>query len=195
MARETIGIGTIDDDGTGDNLRVGGGKINDNFTEIYGERGWGYYQDGLITTPTITVTTSFTQLTIDSAGVLTNESYLPRDIRGSLHLWSGNKITPVNTGDDYDGRLDIEITGRTGSPTYIEFIIDIGNSTPDTNRIFTGYMLSTNATPYRQNLPFDFYSLTTFVSNGGKIYARVDTGTVTIGSRALKISRKFSGLT
>jgi len=190
MAKQTILLGTTPNDGTGDKLREGGEKINDNFTELYDERGWGYYQDGL-STPTITVTTSFTQITIDALGSLTNESYLPREIRGVSSLWASNKITPVNVGDDYDGRLDIEVTGRTGSPTYIEFIIDIGNSTPDTNRVFTGYMLSTNATPYRQNLPIDFYTLSTFVTNGGKVYARVDTGTITVGSRALKISRKF----
>lgn len=192
MAKQTINIGTTANDGTGDNLRGGGEKINDNFNELYGISGWGYYQDSL-TTPTITVTTSFTQITIDATGLLTNESYLPYEIRGTGHLWATNKITPVNVGDDYDGRMDIEVTGRTGSPTHIEFIIDIGNSTPDTNRVFTGYMLSTNATPYKQNLPIDFYTLTTFLTNGGKIYARVDTGTITIGNRAIKISRKGRG--
>lgn len=35
MARQEIAIGTIADDGTGDTLRVGGGKINDNFVELY----------------------------------------------------------------------------------------------------------------------------------------------------------------
>lgn len=36
MAQQTINLGTIPDDGTGDSLRVGGDKINDNFTELYG---------------------------------------------------------------------------------------------------------------------------------------------------------------
>lgn len=35
MAQQTINIGTTANDGTGDTLRVGGGKINDNFTELY----------------------------------------------------------------------------------------------------------------------------------------------------------------
>ena len=34
MAIQTIGIGTVADDGTGDSLRAGD-KINDNFNEIY----------------------------------------------------------------------------------------------------------------------------------------------------------------
>lgn len=35
MAQETIGIGASADDGTGDDLRTAGGKINANFTELY----------------------------------------------------------------------------------------------------------------------------------------------------------------
>jgi len=35
MAKQTIELGTTVNDGTGDNLRDGGEKINDNFTELY----------------------------------------------------------------------------------------------------------------------------------------------------------------
>lgn len=35
MAQQTINIGAAPDDGTGDTLRDGGDKINDNFTELY----------------------------------------------------------------------------------------------------------------------------------------------------------------
>jgi|13_taG_2_1085334.scaffolds.fasta_scaffold06939_2 hypothetical protein len=35
MSKQTVGIGSTADDGTGDSLRTGGDKINDNFTEIY----------------------------------------------------------------------------------------------------------------------------------------------------------------
>lgn len=35
MAQQSIGIGSTADDGTGDTLRSGGDKINDNFTELY----------------------------------------------------------------------------------------------------------------------------------------------------------------
>ena len=192
MAKQAINLGTVVNDGTGTPLRSAFDMVNDNFDEVYGISGWGYYQDSLAT-PTISVGTSFTQITIDKLGASTEESYLPYEIRGSGTLWSGNKITPINIGDDYDGRLDITVTARTGSPTYVEFIMDISNSTPDTNRVFTGYILSTNVVPYKQNLPIDFFTLTTFLTNGGKIYARVDSGTVTVGGRAIKLSRKGRG--
>jgi len=35
MAKQTILLGTTPNDGTGDKLREGGEKINDNFTELY----------------------------------------------------------------------------------------------------------------------------------------------------------------
>ena len=35
MARQTLDIGTNANDGTGDTLRSGGEKINDNFAELY----------------------------------------------------------------------------------------------------------------------------------------------------------------
>ena len=36
MAQQTINVGAAANDNTGDSIRVGGGKINDNFTELYG---------------------------------------------------------------------------------------------------------------------------------------------------------------
>jgi hypothetical protein len=35
MAKQLIQLGTVPNDGTGDSLRDGGEKINDNFTELY----------------------------------------------------------------------------------------------------------------------------------------------------------------
>lgn len=35
MAKQVIGIGTAPNDKSGDSARVGGAKINDNFTELY----------------------------------------------------------------------------------------------------------------------------------------------------------------
>ena len=41
MAKQTVGIGSSANDGTGDTLRAGADKINDNFNEIYAEFGDG----------------------------------------------------------------------------------------------------------------------------------------------------------
>src|SRR5210317_1256258 len=47
MAKQTINIGTSANDGTGDTLRDGADKINDNFTELYDGAG---VADGAVTT-------------------------------------------------------------------------------------------------------------------------------------------------
>ena len=41
MAKQTIGLGSAANDNTGDTLRVGGDKVNDNFNEIYSALGNG----------------------------------------------------------------------------------------------------------------------------------------------------------
>jgi hypothetical protein len=39
MAKQTVNIGTVANDGTGDEIRTGGDKINDNFNELYAHLG------------------------------------------------------------------------------------------------------------------------------------------------------------
>ena len=41
MAKQLVGLGSEANDGTGDNLRVGMDKVNDNFVEIYTALGTG----------------------------------------------------------------------------------------------------------------------------------------------------------
>lgn len=53
MAKQSIGIGTTANDGTGDDLRIAFGKVNDNFTEIYTELGGSSLSNLTITGNTI----------------------------------------------------------------------------------------------------------------------------------------------
>jgi hypothetical protein len=150
--------------------------------------GWAYYVDSLAT-PTITIGTSYTQITIDALGANITD-YLPLEIRGLSQLWSGSKITPISVGDDYDGRFDVTVTAKSGTPTLIELIIDISGTTAGTNKAFTGYIQTGGTIPYSQSIDLDYFSLATFLTNGGKLYAKVDSGSVTIGRRNIKITRK-----
>jgi hypothetical protein len=150
--------------------------------------GFGYYVDSLAT-PTITIGTSYTQITIDALGA-NILSHLPLEIRGVSQLWTGSKITPISVGDDYDGRFDFTVTAKTGSPTSIELIIDISGGTAGSNVAFTGWIQAFPTAPYNQSMPLDYFSLSTFLANGGKLYAKTDTGTLTIGRRNIKVSRK-----
>ena len=50
MAKQTVGIGSAANDGTGDTLRDGADKINDNFDEIYNALGTGTTLTDIINT-------------------------------------------------------------------------------------------------------------------------------------------------
>ena len=96
MALQTLNIGTAANDGTGDNLRVGGDKINDNFSEIYTAFGNGSSLSSLAVTAMngatanelVTVGTTTTEL--DAEANLTFD--------GTTLAVTGN-ITVPNDGD------------------------------------------------------------------------------------------------
>ena len=99
MAIQTIGIGTVADDGTGDSLRVAGDKINDNFNELYTALGDGTTLDvsglGVITalnnaTTNELVTIGATTTELDAEANLTFD--------GTTLAVTGN-ITVPNDGD------------------------------------------------------------------------------------------------
>ena len=52
MAKQTINLGTVANDGTGDSVRAGGDKINDNFNEIYTALGDGSALNDVVTNTT-----------------------------------------------------------------------------------------------------------------------------------------------
>ena len=63
MAKQAIGLGTTADDGSGDTLRAGGTKINENFDELYDLMG-----DGTDLSSGISATASVVTLTAPSIG-------------------------------------------------------------------------------------------------------------------------------
>lgn len=58
MTKKTIGLGTTANDHAGDSLRVAGGKINDNFTELYNALG----VNGNLTVASIAKTGAYSDL-------------------------------------------------------------------------------------------------------------------------------------
>ena len=58
MAKKSIGLGTTANDHAGDSLRVAGGKINDNFTELYNALG----VNGSLTVAQVATTGSYSDL-------------------------------------------------------------------------------------------------------------------------------------
>ena len=75
MAIQTLGIGSVADDGTGDTLRIAGDKINDNFSDIYTVLGDGTTLSTFASTasPTFTGDTSIgDDLSLISDGAILN---------------------------------------------------------------------------------------------------------------------------
>ena len=115
MAIQTIGIGTVADDGTGDSLRIAGDKINDNFKEIYTAIGDGTTLDvsglGVITalnnaTANELVTIGATTTELDAEANLTFD--------GSTLAVTGN-ITATTITLSNDAGLLVPNDGNIGS--------------------------------------------------------------------------------
>ena len=195
MGRQDINIGAVANDGTGDPLRTAFDKTNDNFIEIYDIHGWGYYQDAETTPATQTFTTSAAVLQIDGGGSSSESGYLPREIRGISELWdtTNDLITPIAIGDSYTVRVDLELTAKTGSPTLLDFQLDIGGGATPTITVVDRIVGLTKTPPYTVSIGFPIFCLATFKANGGQIFLSTDTGTVTIAERGILLSRLSSG--
>ena len=195
MAKQIINIGAAANDGTGEGLRDGGDKINDNFTELYNTLGFGFYVQDQITPSTQEINTTPSLLEIDGLGATSTSAYLPHEIRGISELWDStvNEIKPIGIGDGYTVRIDLQITAKGGSPTEIKLELDInGGATPTT--VIVERIIGTGKTPpYTVSVGFPFFTLGTFLANGGRIFLSTDTGTVTLTKRQISIHRISKG--
>lgn len=194
MAQQNLSLGTVNNDGTGDGLRDAFSKVENNTTELYSVGGWANYQDGETTPATQVISTTPTTLKVDGLGAASNSQYLPREIRGVSELWNGvDTITPINIGDSYDIRFTLNATAKTGSPNVIRVILDIGNDTGITINIAELQMPVVTTPPFTITGSIPIFCLTTFITNGGRLFLSTDAGTVTISSRAVFIKRDFKG--
>ena len=130
MSKQTINVGTNQDDGTGDNLRAAFVKVNDNFTEVYNELGGVALSNIRMTESTITTDTSNSGIIIDPQGTGTIT------LTGATTLTGGfTSDTVATTGNGTIGG-DLAITGTltagTFSPSSIT-ITGVSNLNGDVN--------------------------------------------------------------
>ena len=111
MARETIGVGSAPDDGTGDTLRAAFVKVNNMTTDIYGQSGTG---DSLRGSSAVSPASTLS-LDFDTAAVFTITSSI------SIEL----NFTNASIGDVKD--IIITDSGGTSSLTF-----DTGSNTVTT---------------------------------------------------------------
>jgi len=120
MALQTLGLGTTEGDGTGDSIRDGGDKINDNFSEIYTLLGTGTaLSSGISATatvvtlaaPSITGVASFADGSV-SAPSITNTG----DTNTGIFFSAADTVNVTTGGTE---RIEIDSSGLdvTGNVT------------------------------------------------------------------------------
>jgi hypothetical protein len=112
MAKQIINRGTTANDGTGDNLRDGGGKINDNFNEIYTAIGDGTTVDGTIKF----ADDSSTVATISANGE-------------TLRVLGGTGIDTTISGNDLTIATDASVLSASQISTLTNKSIALGSNT------------------------------------------------------------------
>ena len=159
MALQTLNIGTAANDGTGDNLRVGGDKINDNFSEIYTAFGNGSTLSSLAVTAlngataNELVTVGATTTELDAEGNLTFDG-------STLAVTGAVTVSGLTT---LSGNLVIPNAGNIGSAG-------------DTDAIA---IASGGAVTFSQR---DVHSSGITIADGGEIGSASDTDAITISA-------------
>ena len=121
MAKQTINIGTVANDGTGDSVRAGGDKINDNFTEVYTALGDGTNLNDVVTNTTFQSTLANTNTFITSvqsterAALANTNAYI---------LSVNNSIAASASLGNTNSRIDLVNTNLTTTNTALRVLID-----------------------------------------------------------------------
>jgi hypothetical protein len=137
MAYREIGIGSAADDGLGDSLRIGAGKVNDNILEL-----WNLLGDG--TTLTSGISSDDTQVTLDTP-IITSPtiSGVVSGIQASATINTLETTTINGTTLKAGGMTLVE-----GSITDTSGAIDFGNENLTTLGTFTVGTISTSGEIY-----------------------------------------------
>lgn len=113
MAQQTINIGTANNAKNGEGLRIGGDKINDNFTELYSVTAW----ESRFEATAQSLTASDNLITITGASETNG---------GLIFLDTNGKVNPINTGDVLSIDFGCTAITPTGSDNYLhlKFVVD-----------------------------------------------------------------------
>src|SRR5210317_2395933 len=141
MAKQTINIGTVADDGTGSTIRAGGDIANDNFNELYTKLG-----DGTTLYSLTFPNTTDTVVARDTSDTLSNKTLdasvisTSLDMNGTEFILDADADTSITA--DTDDQIDIKIGGNDritlqsgivdlkndGSESQIKLYCEVGNA-------------------------------------------------------------------
>ena len=184
MAKQTVNIGTNQDDGTGDVLRDAFKKINENFDEIYTELG-GVTLSGLsYTGTTIGTDTSGADITIDVTSTGRIVLAGPVSISETLAVTGNTTITGTL---DVDGNTDLDDVAISGNLTVGGTTTLTGNLSGG-NAAFTGTLSANGAASFIGDVDLGDTTTdtVTFVGRVGSSIVPSVTETSSLGSSTLR---------
>ena len=170
MAYQEIGIGTAADDGTGDSLRIGADKVNDNFVEIYTLLGTGtFLTSGIsatatavtLTAPTISGTVGGTQTTAIIT-TLANTTLNTTTINGTT-LNAGTLVLAAGSITDSSGAIDFVNENLVTTGTFGAGTTTLGTTT--TGALTCGTITSSGASIVFEGATADAYETTITVTD------------------------------
>jgi len=179
MAKQTIGLGVSANDNTGDSLRVGGEKVNDNFNELYSSLGNG----------------STLQMSVTGAGVgqvlrYNGSSFAPAnfsqltsslDVNGNSIISTSNgniNIAPSGTGD---------ITLAAGS-VISTFDGATGTVTIPTRLTYTNEYTSLGVAPSATTYPGYFFT----INGNDSPYVNINISAGGVGDTPARLVTEYS---
>lgn len=185
MAKQTIAIGTIAGDGTGDTLRNAFGKVNDNTDELYLQTGWISYEDTLHTLASPQTVAQGVTALLTNNGVTKIDSQKPTEVTDFFDV-STSKLTPKNENDFYAIDLMFKVKNTTASGVF-SIYIDI----PTLGQRFSQTKLCSKTANLEIgiNVSFCHYTSIQFATNGGIIKVVAVEGDLSIYEKQFRICR------
>jgi hypothetical protein len=185
MAKQIVNIGTTANDNTGDSLRVAGGKINDNFDELYAQTGWISYEDTTHTVGSPQVVNAGVTALLTNDGVTKINIQKPMGVTEFFDV-ATTKLTPKNEGDFITVDL-MFLTKNTIASGVFKVYVDI----PTIGiRFDQSYVCSKTANlELGVNMSFSHYVSAAFAANGGLIYITSIDGDTSIYNKQFRICR------
>jgi hypothetical protein len=149
MSKQTINVGTNQDDGTGDSLRAAFVKVNDNFTEVYTELGGVALSNikmsgstistdtansGIIIDPNGTGTITLTGATTVTGGLAPDSLAVTANatIGGTLNVTGTATFGAITIGSTIASDLNVTGNVTVGGTLTANGSVDLGDTTADT---------------------------------------------------------------
>ena len=202
----TITHNKIDDSEVGSVISVGLSPLdlrwtalgNNNLTgsDRLNPTGWAFYNDGdTVTTVVPSGIGNAVKFSVDGLGANTTSDFAPRVVRGISEMWdtTADEMVPITEGDSSSVRMGFAMTAKSGNPTILTIVFDIGGDTGITIPIYSTSISTPNSFPRTVTLVAPVFSLGTFLANNGQIFMYTDSGDIDVENRQIRIQRISSG--